>query len=412
MADPGIRILCLGYCFPPVASPESFVTAKTMAAIPDADVDMVTASPHLFAQSPDHSLDSYVESRFERVERIDGARYRILGKVSNLPFRPDRYLTLTSAAVRTAETMQPDTYNCLVTRSQYHSVHAAGRRLKARHPNLPWIACFSDPWSSSIYDRKVPLLSDWSHRLERNVLLEADALVFPTAEMQNNFTDHHPDVPVAGKAHVVPHGFDPVLYRPSGDNAPGQLIHIGMFGSFYGPRTPRLLFNTIDQMARDSSLPDFMLQLYGAGGERFDDEMARYPAARKHIVHGGVLPHMDALARMATCDLLAISDAPMPPPSIFLSSKLIDYLGAHRPVFALTPEGVTQELVQRAGGWAVSPDDPANVARTLSEAIREISARKIQPSERVRDDYRIDRIGGRFRDVLDQTIAAMGKTAQ
>ena len=121
---------------------------------------------------------------------------------------------------------------------------------------------------------------------------------------------------------------------------------------------------------------------------------------------------MDALARMATCDLLAISDAPMPPPSIFLSSKLIDYLGAHRPVFALTPEGVTQELVQRAGGWAVSPDDPANVARTLSEAIREISARKIQPSERVRDDYRIDRIGGRFRDVLDQTIAAMGKTAQ
>jgi hypothetical protein len=73
---------------------------------------------------------------------------------------------------------------------------------------------------------------------------------------------------------------------------------------------------------------------------------------------------------------------------------------------------VTQELVQRAGGWAVSPDDPANVARTLSEAIREISARKIQPSERVRDDYRIDRIGGRFRDVLDQTIAAMGKTAQ
>lgn len=412
MADPAIRILCLGYCFPPVASPESFVTAKTMAAIPDAHVDMVTASPHLFKQPPDYSLESYVESRFGRVERIDRAWYRILGKISHLPLRPDRYLALTGATVRTAEAMQPDSYDCLVTRSQYHSVHAAGRRLKMRHPNLPWIACFSDPWSSNIYDRKVPLLSDWSRHLERNVLLDADALVFPTAEMQNNFSHYHPNLPVFEKAHVVPHGFDPVLYRPSVENTPGQVIHIGMFGSFYGPRTPRVLMNAIDQMAHDSSLPDFMLQLYGVGGEHFDDEMVRYQTARKHIVHGGILPHMDALARMATCDLLAINDAPMPPPSIFLSSKLIDYLGAHRPIFAITPNGVTQELVQRAGGWSVSPDDPANVARTLSGAIRAISARKIQPSERVRDDYRIDRIGGRLRDVLDQTIDAINTSSE
>lgn len=52
MADAKMRILCLGYCFPPVASPEAFVTAKTMAAIPDATVDIVTASANLYAQPP------------------------------------------------------------------------------------------------------------------------------------------------------------------------------------------------------------------------------------------------------------------------------------------------------------------------------------------------------------------------
>ncbi|MDE0779357.1 MAG: glycosyltransferase [Alphaproteobacteria bacterium] len=410
MSNGTLRILCLGYCFPPVASPESFVTAKTMAAIPDTNVDIVTASPYLFAQFPDHSMDAYVKSRFGRVERIDGTRYRLLGKISHFPMRPDRYLLLTGATVRAAEFLQPKNYDCLITRSQYHSIHAAGRKLKKRHPGLPWIACFSDPWSNSIYDRKLPLLSAWSDRLESLVLQEADALVFPTAEMQKSYVDQNPNVAVDEKSHVVPHGFDPSLYNQGPARDPGQTINIGMFGSFYGPRTPHLLFNAIDRMSEDSSLPDFMLQVYGGGGENFDNEMARYPAARKHIVHGGVLPHIDALARMETCDLLAISDAPMPPPSIFLSSKMIDYMGAYRPIFAITPEGVTQDLVQRTGGWVVDPDDPAAIAAKLSEAIREIKARKVRPSERVRNDYRIDRIGGRLRDLLDQTIAQMGQT--
>ena len=85
MADTNMRILCLGYCFPPVASPEAFVTSKTMAAIPGAEVDVVTASANLYAQSPDHSLDAYVESRFGRIERIDGGLFRMLGKISRLP---------------------------------------------------------------------------------------------------------------------------------------------------------------------------------------------------------------------------------------------------------------------------------------------------------------------------------------
>ena len=95
MADTSMRILCLGYCFPPVASPEAFVSSKTMGAIPGAEVDIVTASPLLFAQPADHSLDDYVESRFGRVERIDGGLFRMLGKISRLPLRPDRYLLLT-----------------------------------------------------------------------------------------------------------------------------------------------------------------------------------------------------------------------------------------------------------------------------------------------------------------------------
>ncbi len=406
MADTSMRVLCLGYCFPPVASPEAFVTAKTMAAIPGAEVDVVTASANLYTQPPDHSLDAYVESRFGRIERIDGGLLRMLGKISRLPLRPDRYLLLTRATTARAEAMQPDGYDCLVTRSQYHSVHAAGRRLKQRHPDLPWVACFSDPWSDGTYQRQVPLMSSWSRNLERKVLREADALVFPTADMRDHFAALNPEEPITHKSHVVPHGFDPALYGEPADTHESQKIRLGMFGTFYGPRTPRLLLEAIDRVAGDRSLPDFLLEVYGHGGEDFERELSKYTAAGKHVTHGGVLPHTDALARMTTYDALVISDAPMASRSIFLTSKIIDYLGTQRPLFAITPEGPTKDLIERARGWYVHPDDPSEVATVLAEVIRSVGTDKTQMPGAVREKYRIDRIGRHFRDILDTVIAS------
>ena len=398
----------MGYCFPPVASPEAFVTAKTMAAVPGAEVDIVTASASLHAQPPDHSLDVYVESRFGKIERIDGSLFRMLGKISRLPLRPDRYLLLAQETTARAEAMYPDGYDCLVTRSQYHSVHAAGRRVKKNHPNLPWVACFSDPWSGGSYDRQVPLMSSWSRKLERKVLREADALVFPTADMRDHFAVLNPEISVAQKSYVVPHGFDPALYDEPTDTAdtqPSQKIRLGMFGTFYGPRTPRPLLDAIDRIADDTSLPDFQLEVFGLGGEAFDRELANYASASKRVTHGGVLPHTEALARMAGYDALVISDAPMTTRSIFLTSKIVDYLGTLRPLFAITPEGPSKDLIERAGGWTVRPDDPADVARVLDEAIRSFGEGKVQASDSVREEYRIDQIGRRFRDILDGVVA-------
>lgn len=406
MADNKMRVLCLGYCFPPVASPEAFVSAKTMAAIPSTDVDVVTASPNLYGQAPDHSLDAYVESRFGRIERIDGTLFRMLGRISRLPIRPDRYLLLSRAAAARAEAMHPEGYDCLVTRSQYHSIHAVGRRLKQRHPDLPWIACFSDPWSGGTYDRHIPLMSRWSRSLERNVLKEADALVFPTTDMGEHFAQLHGDPGIAEKSHIIPHGFDPTLYAEQSGRPANGPIRLGIFGTFYGPRTPRLLLNAVDRVSTGEGMPEFSVEVFGPGGDEFNRELANYPAALKRTSHGGVLPHTDALARMTSFDILVISDAPMATRSIFLTSKIVDYLGANRPFFAITPEGPTKDLIESTGGWSVSPDDPVAVAAALVRAIRTIGTTHTGPSAAVRDEYRIDRIGHHFRDILDAVVAS------
>ena len=42
-----MRILMIAYCFPPVASPEAYVTAKLMGALGETVVDVVSADPSL-----------------------------------------------------------------------------------------------------------------------------------------------------------------------------------------------------------------------------------------------------------------------------------------------------------------------------------------------------------------------------
>ncbi len=111
---------------------------------------------------------------------------------------------------------------------------------------------------------------------------------------------------------------------------------------------------------------------------------------------------------MKSFDLLVISDAPMATRSMFLTSKIVDYLGTGRPLFAITPEGPTKDLIERIGGWSVSPDDSADVATVLIDAIRGVNAANPAQSDGARDEYSIDRIGRRFRDVLDHVVTSKG----
>lgn len=408
MASRDLRILCLGYCFPPVASPESFVSAKTMAAIPDARVDVVTSSHHMHLQPPDHSLDEYVTERFGKIFHIDDRRFRALGKVQRIPLRPDRYLLLTGRTAAVAKSMRPEDYDVLVTRSQYHSVHVAGRRLKRRYPELPWVACFSDPWSGSIFEREIPILSAWSRRLERSVLQSADALVYPTSEMRAHVAREHPDLPLDGHSHVVPHGFDPDLCVDGSEKPNATPVRLAMFGAFYGPRSPKLLVEAFEAVAAQPDVPDFVFHIYGSNSAVLLEHTSGHPDAAERIAHMGTLTHTDALKAMATYDILVMTDAPTAEPSIFLSSKVVDYLGARRPVFAITPRGATAELVQRTGGWSVGPDDPAAIANSLAAAIRAAVENVQRVPADVRDEYHIANIGRRFRQILDPLVEKAG----
>ena len=51
-----------------------------------------------------------------------------------------------------------------------------------------------------------------------------------------------------------------------------------------------------------------------------------------------IISYKDSLNEMARSDLLLILDAPFNS-SVFFPSKLVDYIGSGKPIFAITPSG-------------------------------------------------------------------------
>lgn len=400
-----MRILCIGYCFSPAPIPEAYVSAKTMGSIPKADITVLTLAPQLHPGRPDNSLEEYIKTRFQEVVYVGGRWSSYLGKIPRLPVRPDRYLLLNRVIRNHAEALKPRNFDVIVTRSQYHSVHGVGYALKKRYPDIPWVASFSDPWSGDIYERSVPLASAWSRRLEKKVISSANALVFPTNEMKQFVGRQHPSFHVTEKSYVLPHCYDPLLYKNATPPRPSDVLELGIFGSFYGPRSPILLLEAIDLVVRKFGVSNFIVKVFGKGKSILTDALKEFPAAERHVVHVCDLKYSDALRKMETLDMLLLFDAPMAPPSIYLPSKLVDYLGAKRPVFAITPEGASSNLVREIGGWVADPEKPTEVALALAKALKTVKSESFKANEEALDKYSAEKVGIRFGQLINLVIS-------
>lgn len=402
------RLLAVSYCFPPVASPEAFVSAKLMGALQGFKVDVISASPDLFPGRADTSLDQYVKDRFGRIERLTTSwPLRKLMLMPRLPLRPDRYVLLKSLALRRALDMQPANYDAVMTRSQYHSSHLVGLALKKLFPRLPWIASFSDPWTGGIYERTIPFLSAYSLHLEKEALTHSDALIFPTAEMRDFVARQHPGLQIIARSTVIPHGFDPTLYTPPAPPQHEKVSRISMFGSFYGPRSPEPLLNAVARLAEKPGKPNFTVEIYGRNSDVLHSALARYPQLRDIVRHMGEVDHVSALRVMAGADILAMIDAPMPPPSIFMPSKLADYIGANRPILAITPEGAAADIARMVGGVVASPNNYAQIAEALEQLLEKAKSEpdNLSSAESHRDAFRISELSISLATTIERAIA-------
>ena len=285
--------------------------------------------------------------------------------------RPDRSRVwvpgATRAAIRVADR---DAVAGVITFAQPWSDHLVGLRV-SRTAGVPWVAHFSDPWADSPY-ATARQRSIW-RRMEEDVVREASALVFVAKETADLTMAKYPEE-WRKKVSIVPHGFDPhvaadAATRQHQPNRPLRLVYTGRFYSAI--RTPTSLLRALAALnAREPVAGALEVTFIGPHIDEFRPDAAAL-GVDAFVRFRDRVPPAEAARAAADADVLLVIDAPSERPSVFLPSKLVDYLPFRKPILGLTPEpGAAACLLRRLGCPVAPPEDVPGIASAVADLLR------------------------------------------
>ena len=306
-----------------------------------------------------------------------------------LRYRPDSAHVWIEPATRAAMRAAAGAVG-LITFGQPWSDHLVGLRVR-RESALPWVAHFSDPWVDSPYGPTDAGIRERWRRMEADVVREADAIVFVTTQTADLVMRKYPSE-WRSKISIVSHGFPPSLAAPpasfggasagataarpasfgdaSPDRPPGpmRIVYTGRF--YTGIRTPVALLRALARIHASTNLDGVVeVAFIGPFVEEFKVEAESLHLTS--IVRFEPRVAGDKAAQYAAgADALVVIDAPSEGPSVFLPSKLVDYLPLRKPILGLTPPvGASADLLRRLGCPLAAPDDIDGIAAVVNAAI-------------------------------------------
>lgn len=360
-----MAVVFFTHAFPPLKYPQSIQVAR-FVKYSTHDIRVICCDED---SGKDYSIAEGMNGKPSgqfTVERRQ-LRSRLLRRLLAHVLVPDQYRSWSlSAAEKALEQSWVSSKDLLVTFGEPMSVHLAGLRIK-HAIGMPWIAHFSDPWVDNPH-RRLPILRQMNRGLEAEVMNAATRLIFTSEETLQLVMRKYPPR-MATKSRVLPHSFDPKMFGSTKDGHNGIVVRC--LGNFYGRRKPDPLIKGVRQLYKER--PEL---LEGVTIE-FIGSIRRVPKSLLRDLPSTIvrfMPSVDyktSLELMESADLLLVIDAPFDQ-SVFLPSKLVEYIGAQRPIFAITPPGTSARLVSDSGGLVAHPNDLDEVAAKLAESITQL----------------------------------------
>jgi hypothetical protein len=304
------------------------------------------------------------------------ALWRIIPPLRDFPDTARVWVSRAAAAARAATA---DECAGLITFGPAWSSHLVGLRIR-QQTGLAWVAHFSDPWADSPYATRRQR-SIW-RPMEEQVIRESAAVVFVAHETLDLVMAKYPDE-WRRKAFVVPHGFEGPLVDGAGGHGldsgtdgpddrgalrPLRIVHTGRF--YDGLRTPLPVFKALAELnAREKLAGSLEVLFVGPHASQFARDAAALGVAPLVRFQGRV-PPAEAVRIASGADVLLVIDAPSVGRSVFLPSKLIEYLPCRKPILGVTPEqGASASLLRRLGCPVAPPDDVAAIASELGRLV-------------------------------------------
>lgn len=344
-----MRILAFVTNWPPERTPQATMNSRLIEHQGWVG-DVYTASAGANSQKGEIKIHE-VHRPFVRIsDFINRLLLRIKINIRQFPDKHILWALLCFIRALCCEKYKADT---IITFSKWESAHLAGLFYKTIFQNLPWIAVFGDPWVEMEkfgYIRYSSISRRINTFLEERVLAKANVVIFVNNETFRIYLDKYPDL--KNKIFILPYTFDSASYNlDSKEQKENQVkMKIRYLGDFYGPRSPLPLLETILQLKKE--YPQYYqfleIEFYGRQNYPNHKQLVQLINECGNCTFFEQVDYSKSLELMVSSDVLLVIDAKNEF-SPFTPSKLIEYFGAGRPIWIISPLGAAQRIGNESG---------------------------------------------------------------
>ncbi|MFP5390663.1 MAG: glycosyltransferase, partial [Gammaproteobacteria bacterium] len=361
-----MKVFSICYYAPPQLTPQAIQIGRQLYHL-DAGVTLLHGRDGQFGAGYDQYPDFFQRIRPLEVvnpgPRLGGLALRAVRRAvplyGNCPDNLGRWRARArTVALAHLKAERPDV---LVSFGMPMSDHLLGYDLQ-RATGLPWLVHFSDPWTDNPFHDHGPLLRAINVAMEKRVIGAADQVLFTSERTRAMVMRKYPDA-WRDKTAVLPHAWDMEHFAgaaPADAAPPPGVRHVVRhIGACYGARSPVPLFEALARLAGTdpAALDGVLFEFVGYVSPAALESPAFRALPPGLVTLRGQVGYRESLALARSASALLVIDAPSAIPSVFLPSKLVEYIGARRPVWGITPPGTSADLIAE---WAYNR--PAHAA--------------------------------------------------
>lgn len=292
-------------------------------------------------------------------------------------FIPDNYIFwLPFAFLKGLNIIRREGIDIVYTTVPAYSLILLGRALK-KHTEKEWVIDYRDLWSG---DHTRMWLKDWRKKIEKNLerqsARQADAIV-STSQPKVFYLKQLLQTFNSDKFFCITNGFDPDDYpKPENQYRIPNRLTITYTGRLYKKMTAVQFLEALGQLATENPEIEKQISIQFIG-DISDEEMQKI---RLVIVHYnlsnmlkfiGYVPYTESMKYQVSADILLLIIGMAENCDGIIPTKLFEYMGSGRPIFAIVPKGAARDLIKTTGiGVFASPDNKMEIKNQFNHFIK------------------------------------------
>ena len=272
--------------------------------------------------------------RMKFLKRVPLAR-KSVAFIRSIAYFPDESIGWLPEALNLALTAASKVrFHALLSTFGPPTVHIVGSVLQ-RKLALPWVADYRDPWSYSEYGGKGPVRRSLEYFLERRLLKRALVLTCVSEFVAKKLERTHPQTDIR----IIPNASDLSEWVDVPDGKPASFTFCFAGRLYGGQRNPDMLFAAVQDMRRrgDAAGQAIRFEFYGPDPNVALDSARRYDLTDIVRTFNTVPRESILAAERKSAVLLALLKMDARTASE-TGSKLLEFVGARRPVLAVGPD--------------------------------------------------------------------------